>query len=262
MNKINVISNNFKPDINLFLKNKTNLYIDFLSVTNRQEKNILWLCEPDVISKLKKSLDSFYRNYDYILTFDKDVLNKYPNAILHLQASSWVEDKRYEPKDLSISMVVGGKLLAEGHFLRQEIWHKQENIRDRKFYVSAFGTPGETYGNPTLPSDKKDCLFNSMFHISIENCSIENYFSEKILDCFISKTVPIYWGCKNIDKFFDKDGIIFFESAEECVKKCNILTKSDYEKMLPNIEKNYVLAQKYKDWNYNLIETIKSLNIK
>ena len=81
MNKINVISKNFKPDINLFFKNKTNLYIDFLSVTNRQEKNILWLCEPDVISKLKKGLDNFYRNYDYILTFDKDVLDKLKKEI-------------------------------------------------------------------------------------------------------------------------------------------------------------------------------------
>ena len=41
------------------------------------------------------------------------------------------------------------------------------------------------------------------------------YFNEKIIDCFFSGTIPIYWGTKNISKYFDENGIIFFPNIDE-----------------------------------------------
>lgn len=37
----------------------------------------------------------------------------------------------------------------------------------------------------------------------------EGYFTEKLLDCFLLRTVPIYWGCPNLADFgFDDAGVV------------------------------------------------------
>ena len=263
MNKIKIISDSFKPDLELYFENKVNLYIDKITNTDKSCINILWLCEPDSISNLKKNLDVFSGEYDYILTFDQEVLNKYSNAILHLQASTWALDKDYNPKEFNISTVVGNKMQAPGHIIRQKLWHKQDKIKTaKKFYASSFGSPFESFGNPILESDKKECMFESQFHIAIENSAIKNYFSEKILDCFISKTIPIYWGCPNIGDFFNSKGIISFNDINDCVEKCNNITENIYKEMSPYIEENYVKSKKFINWVENLIESINKLNIK
>jgi hypothetical protein len=38
-----------------------------------------------------------------------------------------------------------------------------------------------------------------MFHIAVENVKIDNWYTEKISQSFATKTVPIYWGCPNIE---------------------------------------------------------------
>jgi hypothetical protein len=38
-----------------------------------------------------------------------------------------------------------------------------------------------------------------MFHIAVENSFSENWYTEKIGQAFISKTLPIYWGCPNLE---------------------------------------------------------------
>jgi len=47
-----------------------------------------------------------------------------------------------------------------------------------------------------------------MFSIAIENASYETYFTEKLLDCFATGTIPVYYGAPNIGEHFNKDGII------------------------------------------------------
>ena len=56
--KIKTISNSFSPDVDLHFEKQVNLYVDYLAHPNKNEINILWLCEPDAISRIKKNLDS------------------------------------------------------------------------------------------------------------------------------------------------------------------------------------------------------------
>jgi hypothetical protein len=96
----------------------------------------------------------------------------------------------------------------------------------------------------------------SQFHIAIENCSIQNYFTEKILDCFISKTIPIYCGCLNIGDYFNEKGILKFSNIRECVNVCNLITNETYSKMLPYVEENYNKALEYIDWQKRVKEIL------
>ena len=53
------------------------------------------------------------------------------------------------------------------------------------------------------------------FSLVIENHVQDNYFSEKLLDCLLTGTIPIYHGCKKISEYFNMDGFILFNTEEE-----------------------------------------------
>ena len=68
------------------------------------------------------------------------------------------------------------------------------------------------------------------FHICIENVISNNYFSEKIINPLLSNNIPIYYGCRSIDKYFN--GIIKLSGNVD--EDMNILTQiyhnqSDYK---------------------------------
>ena len=52
--------------------------------------------------------------------------------------------------------------------------------------------------------DKWDVLAPYKYHIVIENSSEPYYWTEKLGDCFLAKTFPFYYGCKNVDDFFPR----------------------------------------------------------
>ena len=81
-----------------------------------------------------------------------------------------------------------------------------------------------------------------MFGVAIENTSHNGYFTEKILDCFLLKTIPVYWGCSSITNFFKQDGIITFNNIDDLIVKVNKLDESYYNDRLDVIEENYNLA--------------------
>jgi len=130
-----------------------------------------------------------------------------------------------------------------GYMLRQEIWHRQNEIHiPKSFYTSIKNF--ENSPNP-LPGDKKESLFYSLFHICVENVSTRHYFTEKIIDPFLTDTIPIYWGCPNIGDFFNLEGIILFENVDDLIAKVNSLTEEDYSSKLDIIRENKKEAEKY-----------------
>ena len=81
-----------------------------------------------------------------------------------------------------------------------------------------------------------------MFHVAVENSKHNNYFTDKIIDCFCTKTVPIYWGAPYIGDFYDDRGIIHFEDENELVDIINKLKPQDYYDMKGFIDVNYQRA--------------------
>lgn len=194
--------------------------------------------------------------YTYLLTFHDEILSTNPKARLFNCVGAWVRDFVSKQKRFSVSTVVGGKSdpAMEGYALRHELWRKKESITiPKEFYLSGNAPhshhfvhfDGADYSTGLILGSSKEPLFDSMFHIAIENTSIKNYFSEKIIDCFQSKTVPIYYGCKNIERYFNVEGILRVNSAEEIVEVCNQLTPDDYVNMIPAINQNYLLSKKW-----------------
>jgi hypothetical protein len=93
--------------------------------------------------------------------------------------------------------------------------------------------------------DSKLPAFESMFHVAIENCKNDNFFTEKLLDCFRTFTVPIYWGTEVVLDIFDRRGIIYAHDLEELQKSVASLTVKDYWSRLNAMAENHTRSGKF-----------------
>jgi hypothetical protein len=80
--------------------------------------------------------------------------------------------------------------------------------------------------------DKMDGLLPYRYSIAIENSSMPFYFTEKINDCFLSYTVPFYYGCKDIGKYFPEKAFIQIDINDpvKAIRQIeNCILKNDWE---------------------------------
>ena len=203
-----------------------------------------------------------YNKFDVILTFDRELLKLLPNAVFlpptevtqfnrlpnpygHPPYKSPLIDT-YElpdsalqiyPKSKLVSAVVSTKAFLPGHVKRLNF------VRAIEHKIDLFGR-----GIKELPS-KLDGLRDYMFSVAIENVSCDdNYFSEKIIDCFLTGTIPIYHGCIHIGEFFDERGILSFQTQEELDAIIDSLSLEKYNSMLEYAKINY---EKCYEWPLN-----------
>jgi hypothetical protein len=90
------------------------------------------------------------------------------------------------------------------------------------------------------------------YSIVIENYIDDYWFTEKILNCFANKVVPIYLGARKIDEFFNKKGIIQVDTVDELklavlfVTECN--SEKWYQERLNAICDNFNRVKQYVDF--------------
>jgi hypothetical protein len=132
-----------------------------------------------------------------------------------------------------VSAVSSNKIMLNGHSKRLK-------------FVTAVKDKVDLYGRGINEiSSKLFALVDYRFSIAIENDISENYFTEKITDCFLTGTIPIYHGATNIEDFFDINGIIRFDTLEELHNILDNLTPELYNSKLKSIENNF-----YKCFDY------------
>jgi hypothetical protein len=208
-------------------------------------------CEPNALKNHREAYIRNHAQYDIILTYDDDVLRECKNARLCLSpAHTWINQELYTSIDTSqkkvgISSITGSKNLGTpGHALRQLFYMNQLSLPS--YFVWFRSSIGQLlpdiHGNPVIGpelSDKKSLFLDYQFSLVIENSRQKNYFTEKLIDCLITKTIPIYWGCPNISDWFDTRGWIILESESlsELRQKTGVMpTYNDYRE---SIEANY-----------------------
>jgi hypothetical protein len=235
------------PHIEVDFYKSIDLYVDsFANYKNNENYKILWVKEVDEISNFSQHAINNAKHFDLILAYNQDVLDQCQNSIMFEFGTSWIlgyENKN--KKKFQISHLTGGKNYTQGHKLRQSVYKRQrEIINPIDFYISSH-IPIINDFNSKFIHDKKDPLFDSQFHICIENSKQKNLFTEKLIDCLYSKTVPIFWGCENINNFFDTRGFLTVNSVEEIIKVCNSLEKQTYQNKIEYINYNYEKSLQY-----------------
>jgi len=126
--------------------------------------------------------------------------------------------------------------------------------------VEGFNKGGAKIIDKLLPNSSKwDGLEHYSYSIAIENSCKENYFSEKFTDCILAWTIPIYYGCPNIDKYFSKDCYYWLDiTSANCFTELEkILNTPITEKQIKAMEKaRDLILNKYNVWEVvdNIVE--------
>lgn len=167
------------------------------------KNNILHLClePPNEVSKYRQ-----YANKKVSLIFNQLDIKK--NNVLSHGALPWHIDKNFDflnelksenlKKEDKIVWITSNQKSSKGHKLRMDFL---DNIKNLSFL--------SIYGRGIRPIDDKwNPLSTSKYAIAYENFQSDYYWTEKIIDCYLSYSMPLYFGCNAIEKFFPKDSFI------------------------------------------------------
>lgn len=228
---ININYNLFnKNEFLSFTKKQKNVYIDneIFSCKEYKKNNIAYILESKAISnevytKFIGNIDLILNNFDYILTHDNSMLKLHEKILWAPASYTWIENPKIMKKNKTLSMISSSKMMCSGHYKRIEWLKKMIGKAD-------------IYGRDINPIEKKEQGLNDyMFSIAIENDQYSGYFTEKIIDCFATGTVPVYLGDPSIGEIFNTDGIIVLNESFNPKE----LNYELYKNMLPAIEDNF-----------------------
>jgi len=108
---------------------------------------------------------------------------------------------RYQEKPKVLSSIISNLTVLPSHKERFAFINKLKgHYKDQLDWFSK--------GENTFLEDKWDGLVDYKYSIAIENSSYDNYFTEKLSDCFLAYAYPFYSGCSNISDFFDERSLI------------------------------------------------------
>jgi hypothetical protein len=105
---------------------------------------------------------------------------------------------------------------------------------------------------------KTDGLAPYRYSVVIENCQEQNYFTEKLVDAFLCKTVPIYRGCPNIGDYFDISGMIVCNSFSDIQNAVQSISDEDYNFRSSQMRTNQEKAVYYGDYYGRLAKAVLS----
>lgn len=194
-----------------------------------------WLMEPRVIHPeaykfVEKHSNLFKRIYSHDIEFCRNI----QNAVYYPWGTCRFSDEQQllYTKTHNVSMVCSNKRSSVGHQFRHECIEKVKQKLTDYIHGGKF-------------SDKFPLHKGYMFSVVVENCRNKGYFTEKIIDCFRTGVVPIYWGDPIIGKWFNINGILTFNSVDELDR---ILDQCDlhlYNKLNNFVIENFYRASRY-----------------
>lgn len=170
--------------------------------------------------------------FPHVLTYNPCL--RHPGRLQSPLGIHWFVEKNYEElsssefptKDKSLSVICSKKATTEGHRQRLRFVEKLSKLM-----------PMDVFGRGFTPiKDKWDGLAPYRYSVAIENCAYPDYWSEKIADCFLAGTVPLYFGCPNISDYFPADALMLLDIRDEraaCRLLQSSLSDSDYARRLP-----------------------------
>lgn len=198
----------------------TDLHLKDVDRIKNAQRKIAWILEPRAInSSIYDWIQYNNKKFDFVLTFDKELLDRGENYIFYPFGVTWIADRipRDYKKTKLISIIGSNKSMTPGHQFRKQVINYCLNRNDVDVY-------GRGYNEI---SSKEDGLNDYMFSIVMENSQADWYFSEKLIDCFATQTLPIYWGC-NISDYFAKNSYIKFQTIDDLDRIINELTTDMY----------------------------------
>ncbi len=154
-------------------------------------------------------------------------------------ALPWHVDRDYDElagcatpgKSRPLSWVVGSCRDLPGHMKR---------LSFLRFLQSDGSLDIDLYGRAVrYIEDKWDGLSAYRYSLAVENAVWPDYWTEKVADCFLAWTIPLYHGCPNLERYFPADSFLRIDidrprEAMEAIRR--VLREDDWERRLPALE--------------------------
>jgi len=177
-----------------------------------------WLLESrhvttGLVESIAKDYNQYFEVFENIFTHDQELLQLDDRFKWVPAQGFWIKEPRVYDKSKLVSMISSNKNMFSGHIERL-VW--VEMLKDK---VDLYGRGFREI------QDKEEGLCDYMFSVAIENGSYRTYFTEKLLDCFATGTIPIYLGAPDVADYFIADGIIDindFDSISEDMYRSKI----------------------------------------
>jgi Glycosyltransferase family 10 (fucosyltransferase) C-term len=179
----------------------------------------------------------YARQFDWIFTWRNDI--GLSNVMRSWCLDGWWLKRTYDQlknehgieKSKSMCVIASNKAAVDGHrkrfaFINRLIGH----FKDR---LDVFGSINGNYCD-----DKYSALLPYRYSIAIESMSSPDYWTEKIADCFLTETMPLYYGCPNITDYFSPDSLVSididdYKTSIQAIEKA--LEEDAYEKNRPRV---------------------------
>jgi hypothetical protein len=178
---------------------------------------------PGIFDWMVKDHEKFAR------VFTHHIPTSDPKYVRSQPALSWDLGKTYDDlitvtiprKERAFSCIASNKTWLPGHRRRGALRdYLMRNASDR---VEVFGRGIRTV------EDKWIALAPYRYSVAVENSSSPDYWTEKIAECFLTWTIPLYDGCTNIGDYFPADSFIPIDASDHIATlgRINELLRSD-----------------------------------
>lgn len=180
---------------------------------NCRKGNILFISGEPPLSR--QYTRNFLSQFDTVISSHPNI--KHHNNILIQQSLPWhfgfnfktraynysfdeLQSLELPQKTKKMSIIASSKTMMPGHNKRVKFVNELKKV---------FSDSIDFYGKDTNPvNDKADAILPYHMSICIENCAIDNYWTEKIADVLLGYSLPIYHGCLNIQDYFKEKALV------------------------------------------------------
>jgi hypothetical protein len=163
-----------------------------------------------------------------------------------IRCFDYVKDSANISKEKTLSTVTSSKRVTRGHRLRRDLIEYLETDLADAVDFAVFGDGI----NPV--TDKWDALAPYKYHLAIENSRASHYFSEKLMDAFLTECLPFYYGCPDFGDYFPAEAAIEIDIGRPKDVAAQIreaVATGQWEKRLPAIRE----AKRRVLYDYNIL---------
>lgn len=208
---------------------------------------IAWALEsPAIKPALYEKWETLVDIFDKIYLCDPRIIH--PKVGVLEFGGCWIpiQDCSVYSKTKNLSIVASNKTWTVGHKLRHEI------VRNITTDIDLWGTGYNKFDN------RLDPFKDYRYSIVVENCIYPGYYTEKIIDCFATGCIPIYYGDPYIGDKFNKKGFYTFNNIPELVNIIKQISIEDYYSKLEYIKYNFAQVERFSSPDKNLLDNIKN----